>query len=710
MAQPGENGSPGIYTAMFPARMRKSPRSLSILSEARIIDWLICLVDRSSNTFWKNVVKHRIFLRRNLPAHLRSFLLDKLIPYYDELEDSNVNQDEWCKDIQWKYPCVLSPVRHSCKLHEECKVVWKRCDRILELVFSFDTNKLRLNFKKIRVEDHPNILSRILGVIQQPAPANTVPVKNTSIQSVPCSASTSKSIHHTPLITTLPSTNHMPQLGELSLAGGTVNTDRLLPQIEELSVALKDFAPALKKLRLPICSNYILKNLSQHPRLSMFVGDRSKHFDRRGLFHLCQTRSYTQVNLRVLHICVGVYSSKRHFNKLDAAKFLQAMQNLTTFSFMDETRKMIIRNGGHTTEREEREKVFVYSAFRLSIVDGELQQLEPPQSESTIVREENRSDTAILKLSQTNCNTEHVVGSFQTDLLEMKIVDRQLKPKYLLQSAPKLTSLYINWQEWLSEAPFHRFEAQWFSKMLLNDLDWIDLAARLTKLDIVFPSVQDPGAYGLPVADCGALVKSCPNLHSLRLVGAGLFAGPIPLLLVLQTCRKLRKLVLERSEIHFPRHLAQNIVSSNVNKCLKCFHYVGDVGNIAHIARNVANFMPNLSELRLEPLTHSFRFPGLLPKDVSELNVMRHLRNLSIPLAIHAFMMNMPEMVYVLRNFQSLRNLVLSWGSTEENYTYSSHRIMYMMRWLSNALISENANINVQLCFNVHQDIYIAVN
>ena len=74
-----------------------------------------------------------------------------------------------------------------------------------------------------------------------------------------------------------------------------------------------------------------------------------------------------------------------------------------------------------------------------------------------------------------------------------------------------------------------------------------------------------------------------------------------------------------------------------------------DVGNIAHISRNVANFMPNLAELRLEPLTQSFRFPGLLPKDVNELNVMRHLRNLSIPLAIHAFMMNMPEMVYVLR-------------------------------------------------------------
>ena len=86
---------------------------------------------------------------------------------------------------------------------------------------------------------------------------------------------------------------------------------------------------------------------------------------------------------------------------------------------------------------------------------------------------------------------------------------------------------------------------------------------------------------------------------------------------------------------------------------------------------------------------------------------MKQLRNLSIPIAIHAFMMNMPEMVYILRNFQSVRNVTLSWGSSEENYTYSGNRILYMMRWLSNALVCENANINVQLCFSVHQDIYV---
>ena len=67
-----------IDNAMFPARMRKSPRSLSLLSEAKVIDWLLRLIDKSPSNFWRNVVKNRIYLRKNLPAHLRSVLLEKV--------------------------------------------------------------------------------------------------------------------------------------------------------------------------------------------------------------------------------------------------------------------------------------------------------------------------------------------------------------------------------------------------------------------------------------------------------------------------------------------------------------------------------------------------------------------------------------------------------------------------------------------------------
>ena len=81
----------------------------------------------------------------------------QLIPYYDEVSGVNDIAKDGdvikCKnDIKWKYPCLSSQARHSCMMHEQCKIVWKRCDRILELVFAFDTNRLGLNFRKVLID------------------------------------------------------------------------------------------------------------------------------------------------------------------------------------------------------------------------------------------------------------------------------------------------------------------------------------------------------------------------------------------------------------------------------------------------------------------------------------------------------------------------------------------------------------------------------
>ena len=118
---------------------------------------------------------------------------------------------------------------------------------------------------------------------------------------------------------------------------------------------------------------------------------------------------------------------------------------------------MIVRNGGDTTEKEEREKVFVYSAIRLSIIDESLGQLDPASPEAAIeTKKDGIEETRPFEFDlPTNSNQN--LEPFQIDLSEIKVVDRQLKPKYLLQCAPKVTSLYINWQEELSEAPFHRY-------------------------------------------------------------------------------------------------------------------------------------------------------------------------------------------------------------------------------------------------------------
>ena len=123
------------------------------------------------------------------------------------------------------------------------------------------------------MDDHANVLQRIIDVIKQPAPkgkyqssieprlepVNEIETKTTELIEHAPSTSNQKQENILPQRSLLVNDNHMPQLCQLSLAGGTLHTDKLLGQIEDLSVALKNFAPALKNLRLPTCSNYICK-------------------------------------------------------------------------------------------------------------------------------------------------------------------------------------------------------------------------------------------------------------------------------------------------------------------------------------------------------------------------------------------------------------------------------------------------------------------
>merc|ERR1712096_110676 len=75
-------------------------------------------------------------------------------------------------------------------------------------------------------------------------------------------------------------------------------------------------------------------------------------------------------------------------------------------------------------------------------------------------------------------------------------------------------------------------------------------------------------------------------------------------------------------------------------------------------------------------------------------------------MGIRECIMNMPEVVYVLREFDSLRFLILSWGMWHEHYDISKGKISYLMAWLFNALEAENANIHLQLCYKQHPNLF----
>ena len=105
----------------------------------------------------------------------------------------------------------------------------------------------------------------------------------------------------------------------------------------------------------------------------------------------------------------------------------------------------------------------MYSAFKRAILDTE-------QSE---VQEMNR-------------NKRRRVGApghaLCLGLRALAVVDRALKPHYLLESAPRVTQLALDWQQELSFPPFLRYAPDWFSTML-RGASWASLSVKLTRCD-----------------------------------------------------------------------------------------------------------------------------------------------------------------------------------------------------------------------------------
>ena len=99
-------------------------------------------------------------------------------------------------------------------------------------------------------------------------------------------------------------------------------------------------------------------------------------------------------------------------------------------------------------------------------------------------------------------------------------------------------------------------------------------------------------------------------------------------------------------------------------------------------------------------------YSGLSPEQVRDLARLARLQRLSVPLSIRECIMNLPQIIFVLREFPSLRYLTLSWGLAHESYDISRSKITYMMDWLFNALGAENANIHLQLSYKQHPQEY----
>ena len=367
-----------------------------------------------------------------------------------------------------RFSCVTTKDLLHCKIHKECQLVYHKLDNIIKVLFSEDISSLNINLKKVSIDNYRNVFNSLEMLFKKQPP------------------------------------RQFGLLTSFVICGGSVHFDFLVNQIEKLALTLKQTCTNLENLHLPLATNKVFLSVSDIQKIRAFKTDRTKNFDKKGLYSLCHPDAVSKQTLQVLHI--GVFRHK-NFEKQDVAQFVRCMTSLMEFSMLDNERALVRLDGSSSPG----DKVLMYSVFKRAIRDTE---------------DETEHDVSVVHVH------DNVSRTMMTNLTEMAVVDRNLKPHYILEYAPRLTRLSIDWQQELSFTPFNRYSAHWFPDMLRGN-SWATLASRLTKLDITFPSSHSINSYSLPLEDFTRLMENLHNLLQLKLVGAGQ-GGPIPLIPILR--------------------------------------------------------------------------------------------------------------------------------------------------------------------------------
>ena len=219
-----------------------------------------------------------------------------------------------------------------------------------------------------------------------------------------------------------------------------------------------------------MATNWALRHASELPSLVALRIDRTRKVNRKGLWELAHLESRSRTNLRVFHM--GVFKHQ-HFDKVDVAKFFASMPALREFSLRDETRAtvkvnlnlffslfmvfmpfLLIQIGNLHCEPIG-ECVLTYSVLRMAIIQAEKSHREQrarhlmdscsSSHDSSSCLDSTAEDVVMDQDDESGCDFYFPSG-FRCNLEEIKVVDRQLKPRYLLLTCPNLKRLYIDWQ------------------------------------------------------------------------------------------------------------------------------------------------------------------------------------------------------------------------------------------------------------------------
>ena len=323
------------------------------------------------------------YTRKNLPADIITDLMSTIIPTSTD---------------KWQFSCASTRELLHCYAHPECQLVYTKLDKIIRVLFSEDVSRVNFNLKTIMIDTYSSVINSLTEVFSKDDASRKFPL-----------------------------------LTSLEIRGGSVNSDHLVKRIEELAMVIKKTCTNLKSVHFPVCSNNVLLSISDTNHIQSFKSDRTKSFDRKGLFHLCHPDSLSHQSLQVLHLGVFKHS---HFEEHDVVAFLRCMKGLVELNLMDSDRALVRLDGSSGR----RDKVLSYSVFKRAIRDAE--------------ESEDREH------GHRTCATQSTEREFVTRLREMTVVDRNLKPRYLLEHAPRLTRLSIDWQQELSFSPFKRYSAR----------------------------------------------------------------------------------------------------------------------------------------------------------------------------------------------------------------------------------------------------------
>jgi hypothetical protein len=493
---------------------------------------------------------------------------------------------------------ILLNIFHT-KIHECC---FCSGHRVVRLLFTYKTKELRLDLRRINVERYKS-LARQLRI------SNTIKHMGGSDRAI--------------------------NLSVLDISGASVHSDSMQMQMEWLCHDLAYRAPKLRYLRLPVVETRALRHVSNMRALRSFHADRAHGIDEDGLKFLSDPTSYAASGLENLHL--GVFKERHKLDKVIISRFFLAMKALKTFSLLDEQRGLL---SSSSYRSEVDAKVLTYSVLRLAIINDQYVRLNPAgikgKSGGSAGRVKNREQRRHSKNTSTSSSEK---PTYVSSLRHIKVVDRQLKPNYLLTHCPDLEGLYLDWQEELSLQPFHNYSAEWFGDMV-NHPAWPKLAERLRNLEVVLPAAHRANSYSLTLSHFGRMLGvghgpgHCRHLVSLRLTGAGRHS-PIPLLDVLASCPALRELDLSKTAMHVPDN-HDVVVRDSIHPNLLAFRFVGDMSSLifnAYLTRSVATYMPNLQELILQPES-AVGYPGMAPEELHELTRLKLLQRLCIALSV----------------------------------------------------------------------------